>query len=259
MKQNKKSLISFKLALMAICLSFVTVCVLANLYFSNANYANPSKEKLPANSLKDFQKPINKAKTVFIKRKLSDNDIKLAKKNMRDWINKGEANSVEKIVVFIEKINRAERSFFRKNKTLLLPVNLTTVYSYKPLEEKQKKFSYNKLIFVDLSKQCFGAYENGRLVNWGPISSGKGGHKTKPGDFQVNFKHLNHFSSIYRCKMNFALNINGNIFLHQGILPGWADSHGCVRLLKIDAKYLYNWAEIGTKVVLVDGKKELKI
>jgi hypothetical protein len=45
---------------------------------------------------------------------------------------------------------------------------------------------YGKYIVVHLPSQVFGAYENGHLVRWGPVSSGRAAHPTPSGLFHLN-------------------------------------------------------------------------
>ena len=46
--------------------------------------------------------------------------------------------------------------------------------------------------------------------------------------------------------MDLALNIGGNYFIHEGIVPGYAASHGCIRVFPLHARFLfYQWAKPG--------------
>jgi lipoprotein-anchoring transpeptidase ErfK/SrfK len=140
----------------------------------------------------------------------------------------------------------------------------------------------SKRIVIDLGAQTATAMENGKAVKTMPISSGKKGHETTPGHFKITERDKDHMSSTYgkcvsgkssrnvskgakSCKkgekyegapMNFFQRFNGTEGLHQGLLPGHPDSHGCVRLGKGNAEWLWNWAEVGTPVdVAVPAKK----
>jgi lipoprotein-anchoring transpeptidase ErfK/SrfK len=110
-----------------------------------------------------------------------------------------------------------------------------------------------------------------------PISSGKAGHETPTGKFAVLEKDPNHRSSLYGafCDRNnrivrpgVSLHIDsapsGTHFvgapmlwfcrfhdavgMHVGILPGYAASHGCVRLPTDIAKMIYDKVKVGTPV-----------
>ena len=104
---------------------------------------------------------------------------------------------------------------------------------------------HGKYILLDLRQQYLGLYEKGILKHVFPISSGK---KSPP--FK-NFVVLNmdefHNSSLYDgAQMDLALNIGSNYFIHEGIVPGYAASHGCIRVFPLHARFLfYKWAKPG--------------
>lgn len=43
---------------------------------------------------------------------------------------------------------------------------------------------------------------------------------------------------------------NYGIALHGGYLPGYPDSHGCIRMPEKFAKRLYGMTEVGSRVVI---------
>ena len=103
-----------------------------------------------------------------------------------------------------------------------------------------------KFIFVSQRIQAFGLYENGRLVRWGPVSSGKKTTPTPSKLYFANWKQKVTISNIddtwiMPWNVNFA-NIEG-MSLHQYELPGYAASHSCVRLFEADAMFIYGWVD----------------
>jgi len=99
---------------------------------------------------------------------------------------------------------------------------------------------------VDIAGQAFGGYENGNLVRWGPVSTGRKSSPTPSGLFHLNWRSPGRHSTIneewyLRWSFNFA-NKEG-ISLHQYDLPGYPASHQCIRLLEADARWLYHWGE----------------
>ena len=103
-----------------------------------------------------------------------------------------------------------------------------------------------KLIVVDQPSQLFGAYELGRLVRWGPVSSGRKESQTPTGLFHLNWRSAGRHSTIdpewfMRWYFNFG-NADGLSF-HEYALPGRPASHSCVRLLASDARWLYDWGD----------------
>ena len=128
-------------------------------------------------------------------------------------------------------------------------------------------FGAHKKIVVDLTKQEAYAYENGKLIYSGWISSGRAKFKTKRGHFRVLQKEEEHISNEYPkkvvikkgkkveevggAKMPFMLRITwSGIALHEGYTPNYPASHGCIRVAKGFAKKLYDWASVGTRVII---------
>ncbi len=118
-----------------------------------------------------------------------------------------------------------------------------------------------KTLEVDLHKQRIYAKENGRVVFTGSISSGKRDYRTPSGTFKILGKNKFHRSNIYPkprggAKMPYMQRLtHGGIAIHQGRLPGYPASHGCIRVSKSTAQKLWKWTRIGTKVTLHNGKK----
>src|SRR6185436_9183186 len=90
------------------------------------------------------------------------------------------------------------------------------------------------------------AYDSGRLVRWGPTSTGKRATPTPAGLFFANWKAKQTRSTendewILNWYFNFD-NARGVSF-HEYAMPGYPASHACVRLLAEDAKWIYDWAD----------------
>ena len=70
-----------------------------------------------------------------------------------------------------------------------------------------------------------------------------------------------HNSTLYdNAQMNLALNIGNNYFIHEGIVPGYAASHGCIRVFPLHARFLfYKWAKPGIPGEIIDGVSGKKL
>ncbi len=118
-----------------------------------------------------------------------------------------------------------------------------------------------KTVEVDLRKQRIYAKENGRVVFMGAISSGKRNHRTPRGTFRILGKNRFHRSSIYPrprggARMPYMQRLtHSGIAIHQGYLPGYPASHGCIRVSRSTAQKLWRWTRVGTKVTLHNGKR----
>ncbi len=104
-------------------------------------------------------------------------------------------------------------------------------------------------IEISLSDQQANVIRNGGIVKTTEISSGKSDHPTKPGEYVITDKNLVHRSTIYKCDMPFFMRLNGEDFgMHQGIVPGYPASHGCIRLPAAAARELFKEIPVGTLV-----------
>src|SRR6267378_4146882 len=112
----------------------------------------------------------------------------------------------------------------------------------------------NKRVEVDLANQRLRAYQGARLVLDSPISSGREGKKTPPGEFKTGpIKSRMHRSRLYHnAPMPWSVQVHGNIFIHGfRKVPRHPSSHGCIRLPLTGAnpaKWFYNWIDLGTPV-----------
>lgn len=150
------------------------------------------------------------------------------------------------------KVNRVDKRHFPVGKTVLLPVDLAKAVQYAPIPELLTDSRGEREIRVYLNSQYFGAYEKGKLVFWGPVSTGRKTYATPPGRFFVNYKQRHKRSIKYdNAPMPFSINFYGGYFMHQQSLPGYPASHGCVRLLMTDAERLFNWVKLRDPVTVV--------
>jgi lipoprotein-anchoring transpeptidase ErfK/SrfK len=106
--------------------------------------------------------------------------------------------------------------------------------------------AYPKAIAVHQPAQAFGAYEQGRLVRWGPVSTGRKETPTPAGEFNLTWRARSRRSTdnqewLLEWYFNFV-NARG-ISFHLFDLPGYPASHACVRLLLRDAQWLYAWGD----------------
>lgn len=145
------------------------------------------------------------------------------------------------------KINRIDRSHLRVGDLLVIPRasgDLMSVAPFPPQIETARNML--KLVLVSRRVQAFGAYEAGRLVRWGPTSTGKKSTPTPAGLYHANWKSKSTRSSVnasWILPWCFNLDNRVGVAFHQFDLPGYPASHGCVRLLEEDTKWIYDWAE----------------
>lgn len=167
----------------------------------------------------------------------------------------------------VKRINRMN-TMLHKNMVIAVPENMQNIdyMQYAPFSH-QIEPTGKKLILVNPAVLAFGAYdENGGLVRWGPISPGKNycpdvgsACRTHAGDFSVYRKGSEYcVSSKFPigeggAPMPYCMFFKGGFALHaSNEVPGYAASHGCVRIFYEDAQWLnLEFAQTGTRVVVL--------
>ncbi len=107
-------------------------------------------------------------------------------------------------------------------------------------------------MLVSLSEQKINVYRGTELLSSSAISSGKRGNSTPTGVFSILEKRRRHFSNLYNnAPMPFMQRLTwSGIALHEGRLPGYPASHGCIRLPRSFAKDLFGMTDRGMHVVV---------
>ncbi len=145
-------------------------------------------------------------------------------------------------------LNRIDINHLHRLDTLVVPDSIfadNRVYSPFPLQLPAIK-EVRKLIFYSYRVQAFGAYENGKLVRWGPVSMGKKSTPTPTGLFHTNWRSRKTISTVdpeWIMEWYFNLANKEGVSMHEYEMPGYPASHACVRLLEKDAIWFYDWCE----------------
>jgi L,D-transpeptidase catalytic domain len=110
------------------------------------------------------------------------------------------------------------------------------------------------LIVGSITEQVAYVYRNGVRIARSSVSTGRPGHRTPTGVFTILEKEVHHTSSIYKgAEMPYMERVTwGGIALHAGDLPGYPDSHGCVRLPLEFSKLLFGVTMKGATVIIAD-------
>jgi len=136
------------------------------------------------------------------------------------------------------------------------------------------------LIRINRAQQKAFFYKGGVLVGVSKISSGTEGHDTPPGRFKITQKSKDHKSSLYgvfkdrttgmttndnvdvrvdkpkpnevyyAAPMPNFMRFTGGIGMHTGYLPGYAASHGCIRMPHHMSEKFFENVEVGTPVIV---------
>ncbi len=115
-------------------------------------------------------------------------------------------------------------------------------------------------IVVSKSEQKLSLYEDGELIATSKVSSGKPGHETPSGIFSILDKKKYHESNIYSAApMPFMQRLTwSGIALHEGRVPNYPASHGCIRLPAKFATSLYGMTARGVHVIISNDDVALR-
>ncbi|HUF63266.1 MAG TPA: L,D-transpeptidase family protein [Verrucomicrobiales bacterium] len=134
-------------------------------------------------------------------------------------------------------------------------------------------------IRINLGEQKAFFYRGDTVVGVARVSTGREGYGTPPGTFKVTQKVVDHRSSAYGnfvdasgnvvvpdvdsrvdkpppgakflgASMPHFMRFNHGVGMHAGYLPGYPDSHGCVRLPDWMAKKFFENSTHGTPVIV---------
>jgi hypothetical protein len=110
------------------------------------------------------------------------------------------------------------------------------------------------LLVVSLTTQRAVIYRNGVPIGITTVSTGRPGHQTPIGIFTILQRQVEHHSNLYNdAPMPYMQRLTwGGVALHAGNLPGYAASHGCIRLPPEFARQLYGVTGLGMTVVITN-------
>lgn len=177
---------------------------------------------------------------------------------------------------FMESLSR-ERVFALVEKTTKAKQQLIEDEQYALMQKKREEEKLvlvppaprqeGKVVVVNVALQRLYAYENGQALfpTAVPITTGKYGFETVYGEFAIYLKERMHkmqspFPGIYYDDVvNYWMPFYLGYGLHDApwrSVYGTQDypivgSHGCVNIPLNDTIILYNWAEVGTKVIVL--------
>lgn len=176
------------------------------------------------------------ARNTFYKR-IGDGDVELGKKRAQ----------------LVELLNRRTLQSAELGDTLIVPTEFGLDFrAYSPFPRYYPGArTTDKVFIIHKGVQAFAAYEHGKLKRWGVVNTGSPEKTPTPnGRFNFNWKEEYRISSMSPpdedWEMHWVFNFHNarGIHIHQYTMPtGGPMSHGCVRLIDADAKWIYHWAE----------------
>ncbi len=105
---------------------------------------------------------------------------------------------------------------------------------------------------VSIGQQHVTLYANGTRVAQARVSTGTPGHPTPMGVFSIIEKDRWHHSNLYGAAPMFYMQrlTWSGVAMHEGVLPGFAASHGCIRMPTDFASRLWLITRLGVRVVV---------
>jgi hypothetical protein len=153
----------------------------------------------------------------------------------------------------VELLNRQTVENTPLGDTLVVPTEFGLDFrAYSPFPRYYPEaHRIKKLFVIHKTVQAFAAYEYGRLARWGIVNTGNPDSTATPtGRFNFNWKEKKRVSTMsppgeeWTMRWVFNFHAARGIHIHQYSMPtGGPTSHGCVRLVDADAKWIYDWAE----------------
>lgn len=107
-------------------------------------------------------------------------------------------------------------------------------------------------LIISRDEQRVDVYRGLTLITSSKVSTGKSGYETPYGIYNILEKRRHHRSNIYRgASMPFMQRLTwSGIALHQGYVPNYPASHGCVRLPGKFARELFGMTKVGADVII---------
>ncbi len=109
-------------------------------------------------------------------------------------------------------------------------------------------------VVVDIADQRAYLVRGGQVAFETPISSAQSGRWTPRGTFSITEKvRSGKMSTIYHCPLPGWMRVGETaVGMHEGMLPGYPASHGCIRMPIEAAHFIFDHAPSGTTVQIVD-------
>lgn len=113
-------------------------------------------------------------------------------------------------------------------------------------------------VLVSIPLQLAFVWRGSALIGVSSVSTGVAGHDTPTGTFPILEKDKDHHSNVYDdAPMPFMLRLTWDgVALHAGKVTGEPASHGCVRLPAAFARKLFDVANVGATVTVMDDVPE---
>ncbi|WP_221285277.1 ankyrin repeat domain-containing protein [Haloferula luteola] len=136
------------------------------------------------------------------------------------------------------------------------PINLAAGHGDIPMMRLllgKDPYREERRVRVDLSDQKLWVYDGmGSEIFSTSVSTGRSGYRTRQGTFAITHRYRDWTSTIYHSSMPYFQRLSCSDFgFHQGHVPGYPASHGCIRVPAGKATQLFGITEVGDRVEIV--------
>jgi len=193
---------------------------------------------------------------VFYRYHIMENDrgnSALARNAFYRIIGNGNTEQGNQRSILVEMVNRRMMQTYTVGDTIIYPTQFDLDFrAYSPFPRYYPGGrEFDKLFIMNKTIQAFAAYEYGKLMRWGIMNTGDPEATPTPnGRFNFNWREEYRISSESPedepWEMYWVMNFHSakGMHVHQYEMPtGGPMSHGCVRLVDADAKWVYEWAD----------------
>lgn len=112
------------------------------------------------------------------------------------------------------------------------------------------------VITIDLAAQTMSVFRGGYEIGAAVIIYGATDKPTPTGTFPISQKKRHHISNLYNAPMPYMLRLtNDGVAIHASDVQWGNATHGCIGLPPEFAALLFEQAQIGTEVIVTNGKR----
>lgn len=149
----------------------------------------------------------------------------------------------------------AEKSVWTR-RSRIWPINLAADHGDVPMMRLllgKEPYREQRRVRIDLSEQRLKVFSmDGSEIFETRVSTGRRGYSTRTGTFAITNRYRYWHSTIYHSPMPFFQRLScGDFGFHQGSVPGYPASHGCIRVPAGNAGRLFGITDLGDRVDIV--------
>ena len=111
----------------------------------------------------------------------------------------------------------------------------------------------DRVIEINLSEQRARIYDSdGKEIFTTKVSTGRKGYATPAGEYAITNKYRHWTSTLYHASMPYFQRFScGDFGMHQGYVPDYPASHGCIRVPSGNASKLFSMTRRGDRVRII--------